>query len=54
VDAAATRSPPGLTAAFTGIGTVREAVAVNSADCCILMDASVSFGLDNVAGLDDR
>jgi hypothetical protein len=31
---------PGLTPAFAGIGTTREAVALNRADCRILMNAS--------------
>ena len=53
VDAERPRSRPGLTPAFAGIGTVREEVAVNRADCRILMDASASIDPDNVAGLDE-
>jgi hypothetical protein len=39
--------------AFAGVGTVREALAVDGADCCILIDSSASIGLDDVAGLDE-
>jgi hypothetical protein len=53
VDAEAPRSRPGLTSAFAGNGTVREAVSVDHADCCILMDASAPIGPDNVAGSDE-
>jgi hypothetical protein len=43
-----------LTPAFAGIGTVGEAVAVNYADYCLVIDASASISLDDAAGLDDR
>lgn len=39
---------------FAGVAIVREAVVTIDADFCILMDASVSIGPDNVAGLDDE
>jgi hypothetical protein len=54
VDAVAPRSLPRLTAAFAGIGGVREAAAVNQADCCTFMDASARIGVGDVAGLDEQ
>ena len=40
--------------AFAGVGTVREAVVFDDADCCIHIDASASIGRHRVAGLDEN
>ena len=54
VNAAAPRSRPCLTAAFAGVGTVRDAAVVNDPDFCIIENASVSVNSDDVAGLDEQ
>jgi len=43
VDAAARRPRRGMTAAFVGIGIVRDVGVVNRADFCVLVDASASI-----------
>ena len=52
VDAAVPSSRPGMTAVFVGVATVREAAVAIDADFCILMDASASISVRDVAGLE--
>jgi len=54
VDAAVPSSRPGMTAVFVGVATVREAAVAIDADFCILMDASASISVRDIAGLDDE
>ena len=54
MDATTPKPQPGITAAFAGVATVREAVVAIDADFCILMDASASMSVRDVAGLDEQ
>jgi len=54
MDAITPTPRPGIPAAFAGVATVREAVVAIDADFCILMDASASMIVRDVAGLDDQ
>jgi hypothetical protein len=54
MDATTPKPRPGITAAFAGVATVREAVVAIDADFRILMDASASMSVCDVAGLDDE
>jgi hypothetical protein len=53
MDATTPTPRPGIPAAFAGVATVREAVVAIDADFCILMDASASMSVRDVAGLDE-
>lgn len=52
VDAAVPSLRPGVTAVFAGVATVREAVVAINAHFWIVMDASASISVREVAGLE--